>query len=464
MHLFSRVLKVMVWLLMSLPLVNCETFKAKPLSLNETSHEFSNRTLTNPDLARFAEHHFYYLQKAWPPKKWDLDTLTVVALYYHPDLSVARATVKVSEARVISAGMIPNPTVALQAQYQDRFIEGFSHMAYVSGFGIPIETAGKRNDRIKQATSQNQAECLRFANTVWQIRSNVRKSFLGFYQAERSLVMLKKQEHLQDKLVQLFRSQMHEGEASQWQLTEANIALNQAHLAMEEMRKQKEQSLVQLATALGVPFSALHGINFSFNVFEKPHKTQLDFIALKQRALLYRPDILALRSDYEASQAALQLEIAKQYPDVTIGPGYQWMQGANVYTLGPSFVLPIFNQNQGLIATAKAKREEAGVRVMALQANIIGQLTQNFKGYLATLNKLNVANELFSQQIRSWKSINRSYHAGEIGKFELEMAALEYAKAEQAIFNTLIQAQEMLGALEDSVQCPLNHKKCLTTG
>ncbi|HZW61184.1 MAG TPA: TolC family protein [Candidatus Babeliales bacterium] len=462
MLLFSRILKVTAWLLISLSLVSCETFKPKPLSLNNTAHDFSNRTLTSPALTRFAQHYFYYSQNTWPPKTWNLDALTVVALYYHPDLSVALASLKASEAGIMTARMLPNPTASLSAQYQDRFIEGFSHMTYGLSFGTPIETAGKRGFRIKQASFVNQAERLRFANTIWQVRSNVRKSFLGFYQASQTLEMLQKEEQLQAKLVKLFRAQMHEGETSQWQLTQADIALNQTRLAVEEMRKQKVESLAQLGTALGVPASALERINFSFKDFERIGKSNLLLTPLKQRALLHRPDLLALLSDYEASQAALQLEIAKQYPDVTIGPGYQWAQGANVYTLGPTLVLPIFNQNQGPIAYAKARREEAGANVMALQANIMGQLTQNYKGYLATLNKLNVADRLFTQQVRSWKSIKRTYHAGEIGKFELQTAALEYTKAEQARFDTLIQVQKMLGALEDAVQCPLNHKQCLT--
>ena len=44
-------------------------------------------------------------------------------------------------------------------------------------------------------------------------------------------------------------------------------------------------------------------------------------------ALLGRSDILSALADYAASQAALQLAVAKQYPDVHLTPGYSWNAG-----------------------------------------------------------------------------------------------------------------------------------------
>ena len=57
-------------------------------------------------------------------------------------------------------------------------------------------------------------------------------------------------------------------------------------------------------------------------------------------------------AEYQASQSALQLEIARQYPDVQLGPGYEFDQGDNKWMLGLGVTLPVFNQNQGAIAAA----------------------------------------------------------------------------------------------------------------
>jgi outer membrane protein TolC len=66
-------------------------------------------------------------------------------------------------------------------------------------------------------------------------------------------------------------------------------------------------------------------------------------------------------AEYNASQSALQLEIAKQYPDIHLNPGYEFDQGDNKWSPGLTVTLPILNQNKGPIAEAEAKRTEAAV-------------------------------------------------------------------------------------------------------
>ena len=77
-----------------------------------------------------------------------------------------------------------------------------------------------------------------------------------------------------------------------------------------------------------------------------------------------RADIRAAIADYEASQSALQLELAKQYPDVHLNPGFQWDQGESKWQLGLtvdrriSFPLPriagkLFPYNEFVLIASK---------------------------------------------------------------------------------------------------------------
>ena len=80
---------------------------------------------------------------------------------------------------------------------------------------------------------------------------------------------------------------------------------------------------------------------------------------VRRQALLNRADVRGALAEYAASQSALQLEIANQYPDVHLGPGYGWNTGNagdNEWTLGVTLDLPVLNHNQGPVAEAKAKR------------------------------------------------------------------------------------------------------------
>lgn len=103
------------------------------------------------------------------------------------------------------------------------------------------------------------------------------------------------------------------------------------------------------------------GAAIEFAELERPIDARsLSTKTIRQHALTNRTDILRALADYAASQSALQLEVARQYPDVRLGPGYTFEVGEHRWSLiGAALTLPIFNQNQGPIAEAEARRREA---------------------------------------------------------------------------------------------------------
>src|SRR5207248_2800150 len=108
----------------------------------------------------------------------------------------------------------------------------------------------------------------------------------------------------------------------------------------------------------------------------------------RQQPLLGRPDILATLADYAATESLLQLEIARQYPDLHLSPGYQFDQGEHKWSLGLWAELPVLNQNQGPIAEAKARREETAARFTVLQAKVIAEIDRALAARTAALEQL----------------------------------------------------------------------------
>jgi len=70
-----------------------------------------------------------------------------------------------------------------------------------------------------------------------------------------------------------------------------------------------------------------------------------------------RPDLVALQLGYRAADQNVREAILGQFPAFTIGPGGGW-DTSRVYSMGPviSMDLPVFNRNQGKIASARATR------------------------------------------------------------------------------------------------------------
>jgi len=212
-----------------------------------------------------------------------------------------------------------------------------------------------------------------------------------------------------------------------------------------------------LAASVGVPARALDGAELSVQVFEQPAAASaaIESDSLRRLALTGRSDLQALLADYAAAEAALQLEVARQFPNIVLGPGYTYDQGDNEYTLGISAELPVFQQNQGPIAEAEAKRREAAARFTARQAEIIGDVDRAAAVYEAATQTVTTADALREGADRHRQQVERSFGAGGVDRPTLITTKLELAAIDLSRFDAVVQQRQAIELLEDALQHPL---------
>ena len=456
-RLSSKRMKIStLWVALVL-VAGCATFHPQPLSPSQTAAAFEARTLESPGLRAFLETTLHRAITPWPVEAWDITLLTLAALYYHPDLDVARAQWAVAEAEVITAGGRPNPNVGFTPAYNANAASGVSPWILGLTVDIPLETAGKRRYRMRRATQLAEASRLHIAAVSWQVRSRLRTSLLDLDAARRAEPIVHRQQGLQEDIVKGLEQRFAVGEASQFEVTQAHIARDQTRFALREVQKRRAEARVRVADALGVPVGALDGVTLSWDFLEQlPPATALPAQDIRRQALLNRTDILAALGEYAASQSALQLELAKQYPDIHLGPGYAWDQGDQKWSLGFSISLPVVNRNEGPIAEAKARRTEAAARFTHLQARVIGESERALAGTLAALHTLETADALLLARDKQLQSVQARLRVGEADRLALLSAQLELAAGQVARLNALVEAQTSLGLLEDALQRPLD--------
>jgi len=442
-------------------LAGCASFQPKPLLPSETVAVFESRTLDDSSLKRFLEINLKHEVQPWPLGSWNLGLLIQAAFYYHPDLDVARARWAVAEAGVITVGHRPNPSVGFSPIYVSNAAGNTLPWVLGLNFDMPIETAGKRGYRIAQARQLSAAAQFNIAMVAWQVRSHVRASLLSLLAAERAAVIVQRRLGLDETIIKFLEQRLTFGEISQPEVTQAHIALNQDQLTLRDLQKQGAEARVQLAAALGLPVSALEHVAITFDPLEQPPNAKaLPDRDVRRYALTNRPDLLSALADYEATQAALQLEVAKQYPDLRLSTGYSWELGENRWWLpNISLALPVFNQNQGPIAAAEARRQEAAARFKALQAQVVAETDRALASTQAALNKLATADALLAAQEKQRQVAQTMFKAGETDRLALTSAQLEYETAALARLNANIQAQQALGLLEDAVLRPLDESE-----
>ena len=427
-----------------------QRYRPAPISPPETATDFEARSLDDPGLRRFLEQRLGPELSRWPPQAWDLRLLTLAAFYFNPALDAARARAAAAEAAIQTAGARPNPTITLSPGVPSPYLLGFD-------FQVPIETAGKRGYRVEEARNSSEAAKFDLAETAWKVRSGVRAALLDHFTVVRNLALLRSEEETRTQQVRLLGQRLQVGDIARPELAASRLALLNAQVAVHAAEGRIAATHAALAAAIGIPLSGMEDAQLSWSDFEQPPAAQTLSPELIQReAVLNRLDVRRARAEYAAADAALQLEIARQYPDFQIGPGYQLEEHNSFFTVGLAVTLPIRNRNQGPIAEAEARRKEAGARFVSTQAQVIAQSEAALARYQAALHELGEARETLTKlQDEREQMTTRAVQIGELDRLTLNDVMLERSAVAQGWFGALVRAQQALGELEDAVERPL---------
>jgi outer membrane protein, heavy metal efflux system len=183
------------------PETGCVHYIAGPLNPPVIEDQYRIRSLNNPELAAFVHLQPNKGSTNWPPAVLDLDSLTLVAYFYQPDLDVARARAAAAEAAVITARQRVNPSVSGDAGYSKN---PESVITYAATPTFTIETAGKRGYRTLQAEKLAEAARLSFVEAGWQVRNRVRAAVLVHLFAQRRLDLLRNESGVREDLGEIF--------------------------------------------------------------------------------------------------------------------------------------------------------------------------------------------------------------------------------------------------------------------
>jgi outer membrane protein, heavy metal efflux system len=433
-------------------LAGCTSFNPHPLVPAQTAADLRERSLADPSLHTFIDTNLNEGAGDAARSSWDVESLTLAAFYFHPELDLARAQWAVAEAGRMAAGERPGLTAGVTPG-TNATTSTPSPRLVTANVDLTLETAGKRGYRIAQAEQLSEAARLNIAAVAWQVRGHVRSGLLGLYGARQAEELLRQQQTIQAENIRIVEGQYQAGAISAFELTQARLAADGSRLALHDAQRRSAEALVQLADAIGVPASALDGVEISFDRF---NQLPADVPAAEARyqALVNRADILGALAEYGASQSSLQLEIARQYPDLHLGPGYEYDQGDNKWSLGLAVTLPA-KRNRGAIAVAQARRAEAAARFNSLQARVVGEIDLAVAAYRAALQKQTDATAMLADLTSQARVAQSMFEVGDISRSDLAALQLQLSVSALARLDALLQAQQAAGQLEDALQSPL---------
>lgn len=443
-----------LWIV-SVWVAGCASYHAQPLAPAQLARQFEQRSLTSEALHAYLARAEGHDVATVPPARWNRGMLTLAAFYYNPALDVARAQWGTAQAGIEVADAIPNPVLQLPFQYSTPNPGPGSPFTLGPALDIPIETAHKRGYRVAKASHLSKAARLSIANEAWKVRSQVRAALLELFAARERVAMLSSKAEAERQIVQMSRRRLAVGQFSQPDLDAALLSDTQAQIDLAAARDAERDARSSLADAIGVPSTALAGVTIDVSAFGDvaPPPPAAD---AQRAAIFHRADLLGSLAEYAAAESALQLEIAKQYPDIHLGPGYTYDTGTHKIAFGlAGITLPVFDQNQGGIREAQAKRKEAAARTAALQDRILGDVDRAAAQYTSALQALNLSQAHLAQARRQLRSQAAAFAAGGEDRLAYTQGTADLQTSEIAHLDAMVAVQQSAGALEDAMQSPL---------
>ncbi len=236
----------------ALALTSCavQRYRAAPIAPVETASSFESRSLSDAGLQSFVEKSLGQPMAPWPPKVWDLQTASLIALYFSPDMQAASARLEEAEAAIVTAGARPNPIFDFSPGIPSPYLLALD-------FSVPLETKNKRGYRIRSARSLDEAARFDLADSAWKLHSGVRRALLDYLLASRSLDLFHSEEQVRAEQVKLLQERFIAGDIPRPELDLARIELSKTHLAISSAGGQVAETKAALAEAMGIPVEGL---------------------------------------------------------------------------------------------------------------------------------------------------------------------------------------------------------------
>jgi outer membrane protein TolC len=426
-----------------------QRYSAAPIDAGITASQLESRSLANEGLRSFEERNLGHPISPWPLQTWDLQTLSLAALYLNPALDLARARVATAEGAILTARARPNPTFDIVPGVPTPYL-------LTQDFLFVIETAGKRGRRVQIAQDLDQAARFDLADSAWTVLTGLRVALLNYLAASRNRELVRSEEQIRQDQVAILEQIFSAGEITRLDVDLARIELSKTQVATRTAEGQVADAKAIVAAAIGIPVAGLDGAQFSWPEMDAPPTAEsLSIDQVQHDAVLNRLDVRRSLAQYAAAEASVHSEIAKQYPNFNIGPGYTYEERHSFFTVGFSTSLPIFNRNQGPIAEAEGRRKEAAAAFVQTQAQVIARSERAFGVYTAALKEVAEAQSLYQLEEAQGQVVQQAIGAGADTRLTLDGVQIQLSILARARLDALARAQRALGDLEDAVQRPL---------
>lgn len=435
-------------------------YQAQPIQQQQNIESIQQASPTQDGFKEFVRTQ--YPQTVWPITSWDIDRLTLSALYFHPALKVAKSDYAVALAGITSAGLRPMVGLNGQLSHSNQANGDINPWAYGLQVDIPFITANKRQINIDIAQYQADIAKIFVSESAWMLRQQLSLDLITLAEQQALHSSLTKLQKSQADLLNAYQKRLDLGVAGKSDVLPIRLQHDQAAWQLQQLTLQIKQTQQKIMHDAGLTDQQNVSLNIApLNIsqilkarFDQP-QTYQDAKTIQHYALTNRMDIQRGLAQYAKAESQLRLEMAKRYPDISLSPGILYEYGDRIWALGIGGMLNLLNKSSDLWAYAEQVRQNEATRFYALQHHIIQLSEQTYLKYRDTANLLITMTQEYTQQSSRKQQLESQWRKGLIDKTEYLQTEIQFYAAQQRLVIQQANVLRALQEIENVMQKPL---------
>lgn len=369
------------------------------------------------------------------------------ALGSHPLLAVNANRIESASGKLTQAGLRPNPLFVYQTEdfrtWQSpghRFWQDADHFFYLQQ---TFETAAKRSRRIDVATANQRRAEIELTLQKQMIAAKVRAAFWDAVGATRKEAMIRQSIKNFAELTEYHRIQVREGAMAESDLMRVELEEQKLNLLANTASIDTQRQLIRLQREMGR--AEILPITLEPPAESTKSSPQLP-AALEQRA-----EAQLARQIIQVAGAQVHLETALATPNVDGVAGYKRSKNFDTVIWGVQAQLPVFNRNQGNLASASAEDKLARNALAATEALVKSE----FEGALreVSLRKQQLDTYVLPLRTRAAETarlLREAYRLGGADLLRLLDSQRNLLETEQFYIEALSALQQAEASLESA--------------
>lgn len=353
------------------------------------------------------------------------------AFLSNPGLRAAGRDLDIAAGQRTQAGTLPNPELSYLS-------EGIKKDTRTTTFQInqAIELGGKRGARVALADRERDVASAELASYRSALRADVVTAFFEILTAQERLLLAQATQELSQKVTGVAARRVIAGKISPVEETRARVASASTKIELSQASNELALAKQRLALTWGSAEAAISVVATpAIPIGARPTTEAL----LAQ--LPTAPQVMRARREIDRQKAMADLERSRRYPDLTLSLGSkhdeQIRQRQTV--VGLAVPLPLFDRNQGSLASALRRTDKARDELLAVENKLSAELAQ------AALRLHGAASELAILRDEVLPGAQSAFDAGtrgfEAGKFSF----IDVLDAQRTLFQAKAQYIRALG-------------------